>query len=129
MLDLFGVATLIATALLLAWASHRAWRAKNGFMKWGGMCLAAFLSAAVSLISVITIVGLFKLNARSAPVPDLTVAGTSEQIQRGQAISDGFCSGCHSKPGTLTGGLDSGGDLPMPISAVYEYLTHLPDSF
>jgi mono/diheme cytochrome c family protein len=117
MLDLLGLATLIATAALLAWASDRAWRAKNRFLKWGGMSLAAFLSAAVSLIAVITAVGLFKLNARSAPVPDLTVAGTSEQIQRGQAISDGFCSGCHSKTGTLTGGLDLGKDLPIPIGS------------
>jgi mono/diheme cytochrome c family protein len=123
-LDLVVLATLIAIAASLAWASDRAWRAKNRFLKWGGMSLAAFLSAAVSLIAVITVVGLFKLNARSAPVADLTVAGTSEQIQRGRAISDSFCSRCHSKTGMLTDGLDLGKDLPIPIgSFVSSYLT------
>jgi mono/diheme cytochrome c family protein len=63
------------------------------------------------------IVGLVKLHARSAPAPDLRVVGTPEQIQRGQAISNGFCSGCHSKTGTLTGGLDIGDDFPVPIGS------------
>lgn len=117
MIDLFGLAMLITTAKLLAWSSLRAWRAKNRFIRWGGAGLAALLSAAVTLISVITIVGLFKLHARSAPVPDLKVAGTPEQIQRGEAISNGFCSACHSKTGTLTGGLDIGEDFPVPVGS------------
>jgi hypothetical protein len=45
----------------------------------------------------------------------LKVAGTPEQIERGRAISDGFCSACHSKTGTLTGGLNIGDDFPAPI--------------
>jgi mono/diheme cytochrome c family protein len=108
---------LIATAALLAWSSLRAWRAKNGFLKWCGTSLAALLSTAVTSVSVIMIVGLVKLHARSAPAPDLRVVGTPEQIQRGQAISNGFCSGCHSKTGTLTGGLDIGDDFPVPIGS------------
>lgn len=112
---LLALMTLIAAAALLAWSSLRASRAKNNFVKWGGAGLAALLSAAVTAVSVIMIVGLFKLHARSAPDPDLKVASTPEQIQRGQAISDGFCSACHSKTGTLTGGLDIGEHFPIPI--------------
>jgi mono/diheme cytochrome c family protein len=112
---LLALTTLIAAAVLLAWSSLRASRAKNNFVKWGGAGLAALLSAAVTAVSVIMIVGLFKLHARSAPDPDLKVAGTPEQIQRGQAISDGFCSACHSKTGTLTGGLDIGEHFLIPI--------------
>jgi mono/diheme cytochrome c family protein len=52
-----------------------------------------------------------------APAPDLKVGGTPEQIQRGQAISDGFCSACHSKTGTLTGGLDIGKDFPVSVGS------------
>jgi mono/diheme cytochrome c family protein len=66
---------------------------------------------------VIMVVGMVKLHARSAPALDLKVAGTPEQIVRGQAISDGFCSGCHSGTGTLTGGLDLAQDLPVPIGS------------
>jgi mono/diheme cytochrome c family protein len=40
-----------------------------------------------------------------------------EQIQRGQAISNGFCSGCHSKTGMLTSGLDIGDDFRVPIGS------------
>jgi hypothetical protein len=54
---------------------------------------------------------------RSAPAPDLKVVGMPEQIQRGQAISNGFCSGCHSKTGMLTSGLDIGDDFRVPIGS------------
>jgi cytochrome c553 len=117
MFDLLGLAMLITIAELLAWSTLRAWRAKNNFLKWGGAGLAALLSAAVTLASTIMIVGLFKLHARSAPIPDLKVAGTPEQIRRGQAISNGFCSACHSITGTLTGGLNIGEDFPVPIGS------------
>lgn len=117
MLDLLSLAMLIATAALLVWSGLRAWRAKNGFLKWGGAGLAALLSTAATVVSVIMIVGLAELHARSAPTLDLKVAGTPEQIQRGQAISNGFCSGCHSKTGTLTGGLDVGEEFPVSVGS------------
>jgi mono/diheme cytochrome c family protein len=108
---------LTILALLFAWSSLRAWRAKNGFVKWGGTGLAALLSAAAILVSGIVLIGLFDAHARSAPVLDLKVAGTPERIARGRAISDGFCSACHSKTGTLTGGLNLGEDFPIPIGS------------
>jgi hypothetical protein len=117
MLELLGPAMSITTAALLARSSFQVWRAENKFLKWGGTALASLFSAAVSSISVIMVLGLFKLHARSAPALDLKVAGTPEQIVRGQATSDGFCSGCHSKTGTLTGGLDVAEGLPVPIGS------------
>jgi mono/diheme cytochrome c family protein len=117
MFELFTLATLIMIAALLAWSGLRIWRTKRGFIKWGGTGLATLLSAVVTLISLITANGLFKLHARSAPAPVTKVEGTPEQIQRGKAISDGFCSACHSKTGTLTGGLDIGEHFPMPIGS------------
>jgi mono/diheme cytochrome c family protein len=117
MFELLGPALSITTAALLARSSLRTWRAENRFLKWIGTGLAALFSAAVSVISVIMIVGLFKLHARGAPGLDLKVAVTPEQILRGQAISNGFCSGCHSATGTLTGGLDVAKDLPVPIGS------------
>ncbi len=117
MSNFLGLTMSITAAALLAWSSLRSWQAKNNFLKWGAAGLAALLSIAVSLAGVIMIAGLFKLHARSAPALDLKVAGTPEQIQRGQAISDGFCSACHSGTGTLTGGLDVGEDLPVSIGS------------
>jgi hypothetical protein len=48
---------MIAAAALLGWSSVRVWRTNNGFLKWGGAGMAALLSAAVTLVSVIKIVG------------------------------------------------------------------------
>src|SRR5260370_23741047 len=117
MSNFLGLTMSITAAALLAWSSLRSWQAKNNFLKWGAAGLAALLSIAVSLAGVIMVAGLFKLHARSAPASDLKVAGTPEQIQRGQAISDGFCSACHSRTGTLTGGLDVGEDLPVSVGS------------
>ena len=117
MLDLLGLAMLIIIGTLLVWSGIHAWRTKNQFIKWGGTGLAALLSTAISLIGVIAVVGLVKVHARSAPATELKVAGTAEQIQRGKAISDGFCSVCHSKTGTLTGGLDIGEHFHVPIGS------------
>jgi cytochrome c553 len=61
--------------------------------------------------------GLYRLNTRTAPVPDLKIAGTAEQIQRGHEIADGFCAACHSKTGTLTGGFDIGEKFPIHIGS------------
>jgi mono/diheme cytochrome c family protein len=117
MSELLGLTTSITMAALLAWSSLRAWRAKNSFVKWGGAGLAALLSMVATLVSVIIIVGLSNLHARTAPTLVMKVAATPEQIQRGQAISDGFCSGCHSKTGTLTGGRDIGEELPVRVGS------------
>jgi mono/diheme cytochrome c family protein len=69
------------------------------------------------LVGVLMISGLFKLHARSAPAPELKVAGTAEQIARGRAIADGFCGACHSKNGPLTGGFDVGEDFPIRVGS------------
>ena len=79
--------------------------------------MAALLSTVVMAITVLLIVGLFKLHARNAPAVALTISGTPDQIQRGEEISNGFCSGCHSKTATLTGGNNIGDDLPVPVGA------------
>jgi mono/diheme cytochrome c family protein len=117
MLEGFEPIVPVAIAALLAWSSLRAWRAKSPLLKWGGAGLAALASVVVASVGVLLILGLWKLHVRSAPPVFLKVAGTAEQIQRGKAVADGFCSGCHSTTGTLTGGLDLGGHFPLPVGS------------
>jgi mono/diheme cytochrome c family protein len=117
MFELLAPAISLTANGLLIWSGFRAWRVKNQFMKWSGTGLAVLLSTLVTAISVLLIAGLFKLHARSAPAVELKISATPEQIQRGEEISNGFCSGCHSKTGTLTGGNNIADDLPVPVGA------------
>jgi mono/diheme cytochrome c family protein len=117
MFELLAPVISITVNGLLIWSGFRAWRVKNRLLKWSGAALAAVLSAAATAISVLLIAGLFRLHARTAPVVTLNVPGTPEQIRRGEEISNGFCSGCHSKTGTLSGGNNVGDDLPVPVGA------------
>jgi mono/diheme cytochrome c family protein len=117
MLELLAPTISVAANGLLIWSGFRAWRFKRGVLKWSGMGVAALLSIVVMAITVLLLVGLFKLHARNAPAVALKISGTPDQIQRGEEISNGFCSGCHSKTATLTGGANIGDDLPVPVGA------------
>ena len=107
----------IVIAALFAWFGVRAWRSQNRLLKWGGSSSAFFLAVVASVMIALTSAGLLKLSARTAATPNLKVAGTANQIQRGQAIVDGFCGACHSRTETLTGGLDIGKDLSVPVGS------------
>jgi cytochrome c553 len=117
MLNLIGLAIMISFAALLIWSSLRAWRIKNAFLRWSGVVLSAVFAAALFSLSAIAITGMFKLNMRSAPVQELRVARTPERIERGHAIAESFCGACHSTTGTLTGGVDIGKHLPIPVGS------------
>jgi cytochrome c553 len=108
---------LIATSALLIWSGIRAGRMNNALLRWSGASLAGLLATAVSLLSVLMIVGLLRLRSRSAPIPDIQIASTTAQIQRGQAIDNSFCSACHSKTGPLTGDMDIGKDIPISVGS------------
>ena len=117
MADIFGLTTMLAAAAALVWLGARACRIKNRFVKWGVVGLAAVVAVPVSFAAALTIVGTVKLHVRSAPVPDLEVEATPERLARGKALVDGFCSACHSRTGTLTGGLDIGEHFPLRIGS------------
>ena len=89
---------LLAFAIFLGWLTARAWRARNAFVKWGGGILSSLLTLIVAAVGVLALVGLVKLYApRAAPAPDLKVAGTPEQVERGRYLANSFCVECHSE--------------------------------
>jgi mono/diheme cytochrome c family protein len=111
---------IVAVAVLLGWLAMRAWRATNQAVKLGGGILSSLLTLIVSLVSILMLIGLVKFySPRSAPVPDLKVAGTAEQIARGEHLANSFCASCHSTTNQLplTGGVDLGKDFPMPLGS------------
>lgn len=120
LINIFYLLVLMAVSVLFGWLSRRSWKSRNAFSKWAGSILGGLLSVLVGLVSIMTVIGLVKnYSPRTAPIPDLKVAGTPEQIQRGEHIAAAFCTSCHSvnKKLPLTGGVDLGKDIPIPLGA------------
>jgi mono/diheme cytochrome c family protein len=106
--------------VLLGWLTLRAWRARNKAVKWAGVIVSGLFTIILALLSVLMLVGMVKIYPlRSAPVPDVKVAGSPEQVARGQHLASSFCAGCHSTTSELplTGGVDMGKDFPMPLGS------------
>lgn len=117
MQNILVLIALICAAAVLIWLTARAWRLQNRLLKSIVVLLAAVPAVAVSLVGAVMIIGLAKQHGRTAPVPGLAVELTTQRVARGKAIADSFCSGCHSKTGTLTGGMDLADDIPIPIGS------------
>ncbi len=69
-------------------------------------------------------IGLIKMyGSRGNPVPNITIAKTTEQIARGEHLVKAFCTVCHGVNGDLpiSGGQDAGKDGPIPIGELISY--------
>ena len=109
---------IIAVVVLLGWLMFRAWHARNKVVKWVGVIASGLFMIILALASVLMLMGMVKVYPlRSAPVSDLNVAGSPEQIERGRHLANSFCASCHSPTNELplTGGVDLGKDFPMPL--------------
>lgn len=68
------------------------------------------------------VVGTYKLfRSYDVSMPQLVVAGTPEQIARGEYLADVLCASCHSLNGEfpLTGGKNMSEDAGMPLGDIY----------
>jgi cytochrome c553 len=106
---------LIVLFVVLVWSGVRARRISNRAARITSMAALAIASACTLSACVLAIAGMIKATSRSALVPHLRIAGTREQILRGEALADSFCGACHSKFGPLTGGMDVGKELTVPV--------------
>ncbi len=119
--NIIGALVLVALAVLFVWLARRAWRSKRGSVKWVGIVLAGLLTLLLGSSGVFAAIGLFKIYApRGGRVPDIKVAGTAEQVARGEHLALAFCATCHSLNGQLplSGGADVGTASPVPIGAL-----------
>ncbi len=106
MFDIAGVAVLVVLIALFGFLVTRAWRLKNGFLKWGGVVVTGLLSLLPALVLVLALIGFGKLNERHTnPVAAIQVAGTAAQtpalapgasVARGQQLAH-ICENCHSE--------------------------------
>ena len=119
-----GLVVLIALVVLFGWLAKRAWGSKRAGLKWAGVVLASLLTLLLALVTVIALIGFFKVYLPPQyAAPQLKVAGTPEQIARGQQIVGVTCTGCHSTNGQLplSGGKDMAPDIGLPVGTIVPY--------
>jgi mono/diheme cytochrome c family protein len=113
---------IVVLAVLFGWLVTRAWRASNPVAKWAGVVFGGLLTLVLALVAIVSARGLVRLYLpRGNPAPDIQVAGTPEQIERGGHLAASFCASCHSATGELplTGGVNLGAELPIPLGSYY----------
>lgn len=122
--NLLGVVVLVVLVVLFVWLVRRAWRSKHSVLKWIGVVLGGLLTLVLTLVTVLAVIGMIKFYVpRGNPAPNLTVAGTPEQVTRGEHIANTLCIGCHSANGQLplSGGVDLGKEIPIPLGSVVSF--------
>lgn len=99
---------VLALAVLFLYLAVRASRARS-WLRWPGMILSGLLGVLLLVAGAVGALGLNKLN--NAPhqytVADVRVAGTAEQVARGEQLA-AICADCHSSTGSIV--LDGSAD-------------------
>jgi mono/diheme cytochrome c family protein len=90
---------ILALAVLFAWLTWRAVRARKLWLKIAGGLGAGLLTLLFVVVAFLGAKGLLAMYAPGAPEPrQITVAGTPEQIARGEYLVDISCVACHGAP-------------------------------
>lgn len=119
MLGNLAVVLILAIAtVLLGWLVWRSWRASRLPVRVAGVVLWGLLALVFGLITGVMAVGALQIyGSRGNPVPNITVAGTPEQVARGEHLANMTCASCHTMDGRLpmSGGKDIGEQIPLPL--------------
>ena len=103
---------LVALVILFAWLTVRALRAKRLWIKIVGGIGAGLLTLLFAAVAFMGAKGVAATYFPGVPAaPALTVAGTPEQVARGEYLVNLSCIGCHSAVGP-----DGAPSLQQPLS-------------
>lgn len=98
--NLLVLLLVIGLVVLFGWLTYRAVRARKLWVKIVGGLGAGLLTLIFAAVALFGAKGMMVTYAPDAPPPpDLTVAGTPEQIARGEYLVNLSCIGCHSTVG------------------------------
>jgi cytochrome c553 len=101
MFDLAGIAILVILIGVFGFLTLRAWKAKNGWLKWTGSLLAGLLTLIPAALLVLALAGFSRLNRHyDNPAADIKIAGTPDQIARGEKLAH-VCVSCHTQDNQL----------------------------
>lgn len=119
---------LVSTGLaaLFGWLAWRALHAKRLWVKIAGGLGAGLLMLVFAAVAFFGGKGMATAYFPSAPAaPDLTVAGTAEQIARGEYLVNVSCTGCHSAvdaTGMPTGQHPLSGGFNLPAAEGFGFI-------
>ena len=120
--NLLSFLALIALLVLFGWLTLRAWRIQRLLYKIPALLFGGLLSLIFLVVVFVAGKGLTFAYIAPDPAPDLTVAGSSDQVARGEYLVSVACVGCHGADGggefPLTGGMDFAEEIPMPIGSM-----------
>ena len=120
--NLLAFLALVALLVLFGWLTLRAWRIQRLLYKIPALLFGGLLSLIFLVVVFVAGKGLAFAYIAPDPAPDLTVAGSSDQVARGEYLVSVACVGCHGADGggefPLTGGMDFAEEIPMPIGSM-----------
>lgn len=122
LVNLIVFVVLLALVGLFGWLTYRAIRARKLWVKIAGGILgglATFVFLAVTLALGKGMLDLYRPYPVAAA--NVTIAGTPEQIARGQHLAEFLCASCHSPNSELplNGGNNLSNDTGLPLGDVY----------
>lgn len=120
--NLISLLVVLGLVGFFGWLTIRAWRARRWYVKWPGMLVSGVLTLLLAAIVFFSGKALLLIYTAPAPVPAVTVAGTPEQIARGEYLVRLSCVVCHgSNDNTdfpLSGLTDFSAEFPLPMGKV-----------
>ena len=101
MFDFAGVTILVILIVVFGFLTVRAWKVKRTWLKWAGALLSGLLTLITAALLVLALIGFAELNKRyDNPVAEIQVAGTPDQIARGEKLAN-LCVSCHTPDNQL----------------------------
>ncbi|HLC05110.1 MAG TPA: c-type cytochrome [Anaerolineales bacterium] len=101
MFDIPGVVILVAVIAAFGFLATRAWKLKRAYLKWPGVFISGLLTLIPTALLVLALIGFYKLNeSYGNPIAVIQVAGTPEQIARGEKLAN-ICVSCHTPDDVL----------------------------
>jgi mono/diheme cytochrome c family protein len=99
-LNVLSVLLLVLLGIGFAWLARSAWRLRRAWVRWIGVILAGLLSFVFFGLTVVSVIGLYRLNfsPHKYTISDVQVAMTPGQIERGKRLAY-ICVDCHSSEG------------------------------
>jgi mono/diheme cytochrome c family protein len=113
---------LVALALAFLWIARRAWGSQHKILKWPALVLSGLLGLLFALVAVVGAKGMVQLYMPYPAAPaNITVAGTPDQVARGEHLASVLCASCHSMNGELplSGGKNLSEDAGLPLGNLF----------